>query len=260
MVKERVRIHKQLRLIFIYPLVYTLMWLIPFAKHCMNYKDEFAAHPVYWLTLLSTICFTSMGAVDCLIFSLRERPWRHIPSSDGSFLGSFMPWRRYNDEDGQGDGVGSMARRPTDDLQRSCTETTMGPQSVVARTSSFMTSHVNAHLGRPGRNGSRTSRTSRSSDHQKGEAETARLRLQLEKEDRRRAEAERENRGRERDARRSWQRDGVGRLDVIESPPRSPENEIEGLDIGVVGEDGESSEKAGGIGKNGRKGSVDVTV
>ncbi|KAF2659202.1 hypothetical protein K491DRAFT_558533, partial [Lophiostoma macrostomum CBS 122681] len=165
MVVARGRIHKQLRLIFIYPLVYTLMWLIPFVNHCTTYKDKWAAHPVYWLSLMSTICVTLMGAVDCLIFSLRERPWRHIPSSDGSFLGSFMVWRRYSHEDGQQGGARSMMRRPTDAMQRGFTETGMSPQAVAEGASD--------------------------SDHQKAEAEMARLRLQLEKEDRRSAEVER---------------------------------------------------------------------
>lgn len=35
-----------------------------------------------------------MGAVDCLIFSLREKPWRNIPASDRTFWGSFCFWRK----------------------------------------------------------------------------------------------------------------------------------------------------------------------
>jgi G protein-coupled receptor GPR1 len=92
--QERARVHKQLRLMFIYPLTYILMWIIPFVSHCMQYQDKWAAHPVYWLTMMSTICITLMGTVDCLVFSLRERPWRHITSSDGTFWGSFACWGR----------------------------------------------------------------------------------------------------------------------------------------------------------------------
>jgi G protein-coupled receptor GPR1 len=33
--RQRAKIHRQLRLMFIYPLVYTLMWLLPFVQHCM---------------------------------------------------------------------------------------------------------------------------------------------------------------------------------------------------------------------------------
>ena len=90
--KQRQRIHRQLRLMFIYPLVYTLMWLIPFAMHCMNYWDKYAMNPVEALLVGSSICITLMGFADALIFSLREKPWRGIEGGDGSFWGSFV-WR-----------------------------------------------------------------------------------------------------------------------------------------------------------------------
>ncbi|KAF2873465.1 G protein-coupled glucose receptor regulating Gpa2-domain-containing protein, partial [Massariosphaeria phaeospora] len=93
MVQERNRINKHLKLMFVYPLAYILMWIIPFVNHCMTYQDKWASHPLYWLQLMGTICTAIMGAVDTLIFSFRERPWRHIPTSDGSFLGSFTYWR-----------------------------------------------------------------------------------------------------------------------------------------------------------------------
>jgi hypothetical protein len=91
--RQRARIHRQLRLMFIYPLVYTFMWLIPFIQHCLNYSDRFATHPVFFLRISTAICITSIGFVDCLIFSVREKPWRSIPTSDGTLWGSFAVWR-----------------------------------------------------------------------------------------------------------------------------------------------------------------------
>lgn len=91
--RQRMRIHRQLRLIFIYPLVYTLMWLIPFIQHCMMYSDYFAHHLMWFFRIGASICITSMGFVDCLIFSLREKPWRSIQTSDGTLWGSFAVWR-----------------------------------------------------------------------------------------------------------------------------------------------------------------------
>jgi hypothetical protein len=90
---QRRRIHRQLRLLFVYPLAYTLMWLIPFIHHSMNYSDYWANHPLWIIRLGQTMCFTSMGFIDCFIFSLREKPWRGIQSSDGSVWGSFAVWR-----------------------------------------------------------------------------------------------------------------------------------------------------------------------
>ena len=92
--KQRQRIHRQLRLMFIYPLIYTLMWLIPFAMHCMNYWHKWAMHPVEFLFIGSSICITLMGFTDALIFSLREKPWRGIEGSNGTFWGSFVCKRR----------------------------------------------------------------------------------------------------------------------------------------------------------------------
>ncbi|KAF3042818.1 hypothetical protein E8E11_000123 [Didymella keratinophila] len=107
--KQRQRIHRQLRLMFIYPLVYTLMWLIPFTMHCMNYWDKWALNPVEFLRVGSSICITLMGFADALIFSLREKPWRGIEGGDGSFWGSFRLWRRAG-KDEESAQVGSEGR------------------------------------------------------------------------------------------------------------------------------------------------------
>ncbi|KAF1839439.1 hypothetical protein BDW02DRAFT_473365, partial [Decorospora gaudefroyi] len=93
MARKRAHIHRQLRLMFIYPLIYTLMWLLPFMQHCTMYTNYSAWHPVWFLCLSSTLCVTSMGFVDCLIFSWREKPWRAILGGDGTFWGSFSVWR-----------------------------------------------------------------------------------------------------------------------------------------------------------------------
>jgi len=96
MAHQRSRIHRQLRLMFIYPLVYTLMWLLPFVQHCTMYQNYYAKHPIWFLRLGSTICIASMGIVNCAIFSLREKPWRKISSADGTLWGSFAVWKGRN--------------------------------------------------------------------------------------------------------------------------------------------------------------------
>jgi hypothetical protein len=171
--QRRARMHRQLRLMFVYPIVYIVMWLLPFVNHCMNYNDTLAAHPVYWLSLLNTICVTLMGAVDCLIFSLRERPWRHIPSSDGSFLGSFVCWRTFPTS-ANGSILGGQVR-PSKWLQGASTEA--NPETPYATHGPSWISNV-VRVGR-------SVRTSGSSDHAKVQAEMARMRLEMEKEDRR---------------------------------------------------------------------------
>lgn len=92
--RQRCRaIQRQLRLLFIYPVVYMLCWIIPSVMHFMSYSDHFAQHPVWPLSIIQTFTLTIMTTLDVCIFSWRERPWRHIPGSDGTFLGSFMWWR-----------------------------------------------------------------------------------------------------------------------------------------------------------------------
>ncbi|KAK3715011.1 G protein-coupled receptor gpr1 [Vermiconidia calcicola] len=93
-IRQRRRvIQRQTRLLFIYPCVYMLLWIVPFAVNIMNYTDYFAQHPNFPLRVVSLTCMMSMTFVDVVIFCWRERPWRHIPGSDGSFWGSFLWWR-----------------------------------------------------------------------------------------------------------------------------------------------------------------------
>lgn len=91
--KRRRAIQRQLRLLFIYPMVYMIMWALPFVYHSMNYSDYYVQHPVFAIGLLNIICQCGMGLVDSTVFSWREKPWKNVPGSDGTFLGSFMFWR-----------------------------------------------------------------------------------------------------------------------------------------------------------------------
>ncbi|KAI6845661.1 hypothetical protein KC366_g2870 [Hortaea werneckii] len=90
---RRRAIQRQLRLLFIYPCVYMILWAIPFVVHSMNYSDRFAQHPVTGLVAVNVFCQCFMGFADVVVFSWREKPWRHIPGSDGTFVGSFCFWR-----------------------------------------------------------------------------------------------------------------------------------------------------------------------
>ena len=91
--KKRRAIRRQLRLLFIYPLLYFATWVLPFVQNILNYDDYRAKHPSFPLLLLSYASVSSMGIVDIIVFSLREKPWRHIPGTDGSVVGSFRFWQ-----------------------------------------------------------------------------------------------------------------------------------------------------------------------
>jgi G protein-coupled receptor GPR1 len=96
--QRRRAIQRQLRILFIYPVIYMAMWLIPFVAHCLSYSDYFAQHPIFPISLLSSFCQSFMGFADVCVFCWRERPWRHIPGSDGTFFGSFVFWNCHKEE------------------------------------------------------------------------------------------------------------------------------------------------------------------
>ena len=108
----RIAIHRQLRFLFIYPLIYVLLWVLPFVQHCLSYTDYYTAHPPFWLNICTTCILALQAGVDCAIFSWRERPWRRI---DGPSILSGWAFRnlgaRFSDRDGrseneEGNGIG----------------------------------------------------------------------------------------------------------------------------------------------------------
>jgi G protein-coupled receptor GPR1 len=92
MLRTRDKIRRQLRFLFIYPLVYIGMWVVPFVSHVLQYDDRFAVDPPFALSCLTTIFVCTQAAVDCWLFSTREKPWRHIPGTDGGFWASLKFW------------------------------------------------------------------------------------------------------------------------------------------------------------------------
>lgn len=71
----------------------------------MQYSDEYVLDIPFVLNAIINIVVTSQCAVDCWLFSSRERPWRHIPGSKGGFWESFAFWR-CQDEQGMEKGRG----------------------------------------------------------------------------------------------------------------------------------------------------------
>ncbi|KIW63719.1 hypothetical protein PV04_08702 [Phialophora macrospora] len=79
--KTRLAIRRQLRYLFIYPLVYTIMWSFPFAAHALNYNDYYVQHPIFWLSLVQTVMLSLQAGVDSIMFSCSEKPWRRVDAS-----------------------------------------------------------------------------------------------------------------------------------------------------------------------------------
>jgi len=260
--QRRRAIQRQLRILFIYPVVYMLMWLIPFISHCMSYSDRFAQHPIFAISLLSSFCQCFMGFADVAVFCWRERPWRHIPGSDGSFTGSFMFWRnRRADASDAADWSRRESKAPrhlpgsgpagSSSGNANNNNTTTGSETptlsssqagLLASLRRWSTSRKNSTLSvtAPSTVTARAPGQKRiyAGGRQTKEAELAHERLKLEREDY------------ERRARASLVVDGVGVGAV--SPARTPAGRKEWFDLNVS----EDSLELGGVGRAGGDGAA----
>jgi G protein-coupled receptor GPR1 len=77
------KVRRELRMLFIYPATYLLTWSVPFISHCFQYSDYYARHPPFVITCIATTMTVLQCAVDCIIFTLREKVHlprgRHLP-------------------------------------------------------------------------------------------------------------------------------------------------------------------------------------
>jgi len=84
--KTRIAIRKQLRYLFVYPLVYIIVWTFPFVAQIQLYNEYYVRHPVYWLNLVQVLMLGLQAGADSVIFSWTEKPWRKIdPNSKFTF-------------------------------------------------------------------------------------------------------------------------------------------------------------------------------
>lgn len=97
--RRRLAINRSLRLLFIYPLVYVGMWVLPLVVHCLQYTDYFEHHRAFPLRCFTAFTIPAQCAIDCWLFTIRERPWRYIPESpEKTFWASFKFWNRWERE------------------------------------------------------------------------------------------------------------------------------------------------------------------
>ena len=74
MLTTREKMRRQLRKLFIYPLAYLAIWLVPFIAHNLYGPNSVPSFPVVILRAIS-LCIS--GTVNALIFCIKEEPWRH---------------------------------------------------------------------------------------------------------------------------------------------------------------------------------------
>ena len=76
-VRNRDKIRRQLRLLFMYPLVYMLVWVLPFISDIKRYQDALNGRGPFGLRLAFLISLCIQGFADSIVFAFRERPWRY---------------------------------------------------------------------------------------------------------------------------------------------------------------------------------------
>ncbi|KAF4451597.1 hypothetical protein F53441_5453 [Fusarium austroafricanum] len=105
-VKTREKILRQLRLLFIYPIVYVAIWILPFIVQLTGYGRG----APYQMRLASIVLMSFHGLADSIVFSLKEKPWRH---SQAFKKINFQFWKRRQEEPDVGARVGRTREEMT---------------------------------------------------------------------------------------------------------------------------------------------------
>lgn len=78
--QRRVYVERQMRTLFIFPIVYFIMWIPPFINHLyqvITYDSKATSLPpgTFVVTVLATIFLPAQGFVNVCVYAVRERPW-----------------------------------------------------------------------------------------------------------------------------------------------------------------------------------------
>lgn len=87
--RGRNRARRQLRLLFIYPAVYACVWIFPLVSDVIGFHKDHD-HGPYWILVASLVSMCVQGLADTIVFSLREKPWRHMQGGFWENMGSFV--------------------------------------------------------------------------------------------------------------------------------------------------------------------------
>lgn len=66
-------ISRQMKLIFLYPISYFLIWILP----CISYGLRYRYVDLYGFSVTLALVTPLNGVVDCIVFLIREKPWLH---------------------------------------------------------------------------------------------------------------------------------------------------------------------------------------
>ncbi|KAG8167969.1 hypothetical protein KVR01_003658 [Diaporthe batatas] len=87
--RDRDRIRRQLRLLFVYPTVYACIWIFPLISDVIGFDKDHFQGP-YWVSVASLVSLCVQGLADSIVFCAREKPWRYMQGGFFENMGSFI--------------------------------------------------------------------------------------------------------------------------------------------------------------------------
>ena len=77
---RRAAVLRQMRNLFIFPVVYFLQWIIPFISHILQSASTDITLALYVFTIMSNVILPSQGFINVVVYAVREKPWRQANS------------------------------------------------------------------------------------------------------------------------------------------------------------------------------------
>ncbi|KEF54029.1 uncharacterized protein A1O9_09824 [Exophiala aquamarina CBS 119918] len=96
---HRHTIERHLRILFLYPVSYMLVWTLPFVSQCLQLTGSPFESQSVWLQILATGVLALQASVDAAVFSYRERPWKRAKGRaliSKAKIQRLKLWRRTN--------------------------------------------------------------------------------------------------------------------------------------------------------------------
>lgn len=115
MQRRRVAALRQMGHLFIFPLIYLLQWVFPFASQIVQLSGTEVTRGLFVLQILTNIFLPSQGLINVAVYAAKERPWRlrrnssvggETPPTGGDDLQSPRHGSHYNNEYGSGGSAG----------------------------------------------------------------------------------------------------------------------------------------------------------
>ena len=108
--QRRARIERQMRTLFIFPIVYFIMWIPPFVNHLyqvITFDSNATSLPAgtFVVTVIATVFLPVQGFVNVCVYAIRERPWRlrkrnprtiRTPKRTSFRPAAFAEWKRFH--------------------------------------------------------------------------------------------------------------------------------------------------------------------